>query len=234
MYQLFATPTWFNGWDLLFQVVSLVVALLISAFSFRIYRLHQNNKYAYFSFAFLLVAVGLLFKMGTSATLYFTPVRDAAAQMLRPLAGQQLQFSHLLYRSGFFLQMIPLLGAWLLIFFVSQKSRARLKKLYEVSQIALFIYLIVLISVVANFQYTIFYLTSAVILSLIVLNYYKSYLNSKNKNTLRVMFSFLFILVGNLFLIFVFVFEGFYAIGELFSMIGFLLLLSVYHKTVKK
>lgn len=234
MYQLYFTPGWFNGWDILIETISLIVALLIAADSLRMYRISKENRYGYFSFAFLLIALALFFKIFTSGILYFTPVRDVAADVLKPLAGPELSYSHLLYRAGFFLQMVPMLGAWLLIFFISQKPRQRLRKFYEVSQIALFIYLVLLISVVSNFKYFVFYLTSAVLLGLIVLNYYKNYLNTGNKNALKVIWAFLCILFGNLFFIFVFLIDKFYVLGEVFLLAGFLLLLYTYAKVKGK
>jgi hypothetical protein len=231
MFQLFTTPAWFNGWDIIFEAVGLVVALLIAAYSYRMYRVNDENKFAYFSFAFVLVAIGIAAKMFTSSVLYFTPIRDAAAAVLGPIAGPRLRYSALLYRGAFFVQMITMLGAWLLVFFISQKSRARLRKLYEVSQIVLFIYLVVLISIFANFQFVVFYLTSIVILALVVLNYYKNYLNTDgNRNAFRVMLSFMFILFGNIFQLFVFVHSLLYAIGEVLMLIGFITLLVTYMK----
>ncbi len=228
MFQLFSTPIWFHVWDVLFDVVGLVAALLIAAYSWKIYRLHDENKFAYFSLAFLLVAVGLVAKFFTSSVLYFFPVRDTVAQLVVPALGS-LDYSHLLYRLAFLIQMILMLGAWLLIFFISQKSRERLKKFYEVAQMALFVYFVVLISVVSNFQYFVFYLTSSVILGLIVLNYYKNYLNTGcNSNAFKVMLSFLFMLLGNLVLVFVFLFPQIYVIGEALILLGFLLLLYTY------
>ncbi len=234
MYRLFYTPVWFNGWDILFEAVGLVVALLIAGFSLRIYLLSRENRFAYFSLAFALVALGLFFKSLTSGILYFTPIRDVAAEVLRPVAGSGLGYSHLLYRGGFFLQMVSMLGAWLLIFFISQKARNRLRKFHEITQIALFLYLVVLVSIVANFKYFVFYLTSAVLLALIVLNYYKSYLNTSNRNTLRVMASFFFILTGNTFFVFVFLAESWYAVGAVLQLIGFLLLLSTYYNIMRR
>lgn len=235
MLQLFFTPTWFNGWDLAFESISLLVALLISAYAWRVYRINKENRYMYFSFAFLLVALGFLFKIFTSGIVYFTPIRDVAAEVLRPVAGQRLEYSGLLYRAGFFMQMLPMLGAWLLIFFISQKSRARLRRFYEVSQIALFVYLILLISIVSNFKYFVFYLTSAVLLGLIVLNYYKNYLNTnRNKNSFRVMVSFLLIFLGNIFFIFVFLFKKLYVVGQVSMLLGFLLLLYTYMKVTRR
>ncbi|MBS3126872.1 hypothetical protein J4228_01765 [Candidatus Woesearchaeota archaeon] len=234
MYRLFFTPGWFNGWDIIFDAVGLLITLLIAAYSWRMYRVNGDNKFAYFSFAFLLVGLSFLAKIVTSGILYYTPVRDVAADVLRPVAGQRLELSQLFYRAGFFLQMVTMLGGWLLIFFISQKSRARLRKFHEVTQIALFLYLVLLISVVSNFKYFVFYLTSGVLLGLIVLNYYKNYLNTnRNANAYKVMLSFLFILIGNFFFIFVFLAQSFYVIGELFLLLGFLLLLSTYRKVVR-
>lgn len=235
MFRLFSTPGWFNGWDIIFDIVGLLVAFSIAAYSWRIYRINNENKFAYLSLAFILLAFGFFFKTFTSSVLYYTPVRDAAAEVLRPVAGKGLSLSLIYYRAAFFFQMVSTLGAWLLMFFVSQKPRSRLKKYYELSQIALFVYLLLLISVIANFRYSVFYSTSIVLLSLVVLNYYKNYLNTnKNKRTLAVMISFLFILIGNISFAFVFLSQIFYALGEVLTLVGFLILLFTYQKITKR
>ena len=234
MFQLFFTPEWFNGVDVVFDVVGLVITLLIAGYSYRIYKLHGENKFGYFSLAFILVALGLFFKSFTSSVLYFSPVRDGVLELLRPVAGAKLSLTHLYYRASFFLQMASMLGAWLLIFFISQKSRARLRKYHEVTQIALFMYLVLLVTFVSNFRYTVFYLTSAVLLGLIVLNYYKNYLNTQNKNTLSVMYAFMLILLGQLFFIFVFLSESLYVVGEVLMLLGFLQLLLTYVRVRRK
>ena len=156
-FSLFATPGWFSGWDVLFEFISLIVALSIAGYSWKLYRFNGESRYAYFSLAFVLVALGLGFKIFTNIIQYYTPVRDVAADVLRPLAGPRLRFSQIFYRGGYFLQMLSMLGAWLLIYFISQKPRQRLKKYDEVTQIALFVYLVLLISVVANLKYFVLY-----------------------------------------------------------------------------
>jgi hypothetical protein len=234
-FRLFLTPGWFNGWDVIFSVIGLLIAFLISAYSWRLYRVNKENRFAYFAAAFLLVAISLFFKTFTSSVLYFTPVRDVAADVLRPVAGTGLSLARVYYRAAFFFQMISMLGAWLLLFFISQKPRARLKKFYEVSQIGLFVYLLLLISIVSNWRYSVFYLTSAVLLGLIVLNYYKNYLNTdKNKSAFNVMLAFLFIFAGNIALIFVFLYNKLYVLGELLMLVGFLILLFTYQKVTKR
>ncbi len=235
MYQLFFTPSWFNGYDLLFEGISLIVALLIAGYSWRIYQLSRENKYGYFSFAFLLIGLSLLFKGFTYGVLYYGTLRETVAVALSPAVGASLQFADLFYRAAFFLQMVVMLGAWLLLFFVSQKSRERLHKYYEISQIALFLYLILLISIVSNFKFFVFYLTSAVILGMTLLNYYKNYLNTgKNKNARLVLVSFFFMLLSNLSFVFVFLRDIFYVLGEVFLLIGFLLLLYAYRQVGRR
>ncbi len=234
MFRLFFTPGWFNGYDLLFNSIGLVVALLIAAYSWRIYRFHQENKFMYFSLAFLLVSVSLAFKIFTSGVLYYYPVRETVYQVIGPAAGPGLKYSALFYRAGFFFQMASMLLAWLLIFLVSQKSRARLTKFYEVSQIGLFVYLLLVVSVISNFNYKVFYLTSSVLLSLIVLNFYKNYITTRKTSTLKVMSAFLFILAGNLISVFVFLQNGSYVVGEVLTLMGFLILLQTYRQVMRR
>ena len=235
MFRPYYTPVWFNGWDIVFEGIIVLIALLIAAYSWKAYKLNKENRFAYFSLALLLIALGIGLKIITGAITYFDPARDAALETLRPLAGEHLEFTPLLYRTGFFLQMVPVLGALLLLFFISQKPRDRLHKYHEVSQIALFAYLILLISVVSNFKYFVFYLTSAVLLGLITLNYYKNYLNSdRNPNTFRVMSAFLILLASNLFFVFVFLIEEFYVVAELLMLAAFLVLLYTHYQITKK
>ncbi|PIN88044.1 hypothetical protein COV12_00615 [Candidatus Woesearchaeota archaeon CG10_big_fil_rev_8_21_14_0_10_32_24] len=238
MFTLFSTPTWFNGYDLLFAAVNLVIALLIAGYSWKIFKINKENKFGYFSFAFILIALAHIFKLMTQGLLYYSPWRSVATQIVAPVVGMAqngVHYSDIFFRTGFFLSMITMLGAWLLIYFVSQKKSGRLNSYYEISQIGLFVYLVGLISFVSNFKYSVFYLTSSVILGMIVLNYYKNYLNTnKNRNAVKVMSSFMLLLFGNISFIFVFINESLYVIGELFMLLGFLLLLYTHHKVTHK
>ncbi|MDP3698142.1 MAG: hypothetical protein Q8R47_01005 [Nanoarchaeota archaeon] len=234
MFRLFFTPGWFNGYDLLFDSIGLVVALLIAAYSWRVYKFNRENRFMYFSLAFLFVSVSLAFKIFTSGVVYYFPVRETVAQVIGSAAGPRLKYSALFYRAGFFFQMASMLLAWLVIFLVSQKSRARLTKFYEVSQIGLFMYLLLLVSIISNFDYKVFYLTSSVLLSLIVLNYYKNYITTRKNSALKVMAAFLFILAGNLISVFVFLQDGSYVVGEILALVGFLILLQTYRQVVRR
>tara|TARA_Y100000310_G_scaffold327329_1_gene393510 strand:+ start:105 stop:827 length:723 start_codon:yes stop_codon:yes gene_type:complete len=237
MYQPFYIPTWFQGWDILFDGIGLIIALLIAGYSWRVYRISSENKYAYFSLAFVLVGMGFVFKMLTQGLVYYSTLRSSAQVILAPVVGMAqtgINYSDLFFRGGFLLYMVTMLGAWLLIFFISQKKEGRLKKYYELSQIGLFVYLVILISVVSNFKYFVFYLTSMVILGVVVLNYYKNYLNAnRSNNSSLVLISFLLILISYFFFVFVFLWNQLYVLGEIFMLGGFLMLLYTYRKITK-
>ena len=150
MFRLFLTPEWFEGVDLIFNAVSLMVAMLIAGYSWKVYRISKENRFSYFSLAFVMVSFSLLMNIITQGLNYYTPWRDTAAAILVPIVGaasRGASYSELFYRSGFFLSMVGMLGAWLLIFFISQKRTGRLKRYYDVSQISLFVYLILLICI---------------------------------------------------------------------------------------
>lgn len=234
MYKLFLTPGWFNGYDLIFEAIGLIICLLIANYSWKIYKFGKENRHAYFSLSFLLVAGSLFVKIFTYSIFYFVKFRETATAPLQMLVTQGTVYANLLYMVAFFLQMSLMLSGLLLLFFISQKERSRLKKLYEVSQMSLFVYLILLIAIIANFKYVIFYTTSMVILSLIVLNYYKIHLNNpKNISILKVMFSFISLLIANIFFSLMFFSPMLYFAGELFLLLGFLLILKTYYEVMK-
>ncbi len=235
MFALFTTPSWFNGLDLIFDAVALVIALLIAGYSWRVYKISSENKFKYFSFAFVLISCAFVFKLITFGVLYFHPLRETAHQVLLPVTQSRVSIMDLFYRGGFFLEMASFLGAFLLLFLVSQKSRARLHRFHELAQIGLFVYLVGLIAVLATFKYFVFPLTMTVLISLIVLNYYKNYLNSdRNSNSYLVMIAFMFLLLAQLFFTFLFVSDVFYFFGEAFLLLGFLLILYVYRLVTTK
>ena len=234
MPQLFNTPLWFNGLDLIFASVVFIIALLIAAYSWRVYNITREKRFSYFSLAFILISLSLLVQVITSSAVYFEDVRVAADTILRQAIGADREYSTLFYHAGFFLEMASLLGGLLLIYLISQKARERLKKFDELTQMALFVYLILLISFVASFKYVVFYLTGAVLLGLIVLNYYRAYLTTEKRNTYLVMSAFLMLFMSYISFILIVFLPEFYIIGQLFQLLGFMVLLYTYNKITRR
>ena len=231
MFTLFEIPTWFAGFDLALDTIAFLITLVISSYSFKLFKLNENRKFGYFSLAFALMSLAFLFKLVTYGIVYSSASQVVAATTIEAVTGMggvNLSLRNLLYRTGFFVQMAATLGSLLLLFLISQTSRDRLTKFYEVSQIGLFSYFVILLSIVSTFKYTVFYLTSFVLLSLIVLNYYKNYLTKKSANSLRVFVAFICLMIAQFFFIFVFAANWFYFVAEIFTLIGFAIIAAVY------
>ena len=54
MFTLFETPAWFAGFDLALDTIAFLVTLIISSYSFKLFRLSKESKFGYFSLAFSL------------------------------------------------------------------------------------------------------------------------------------------------------------------------------------
>ena len=81
VHPLYIGPGWFFGVDNIVNIFSILVCLLIFLFGYKVYRLTLNNNYKVFSYAFLLICVSYIFKVGTLAALYF------ATNNITPLEG---------------------------------------------------------------------------------------------------------------------------------------------------
>ena len=71
------------------------------------------------------------------------------------------------------------------------------------------------------------------LLSLVVLNYYKNYLNNGNKNTSQIMVAFLLVLLGHLAFVFLEWVPGLYAVGQVLQLAGFITLLYTYMRITR-
>ena len=237
MFTLFETPVWFAGFDLVLDVIALLITLVISSYSYKLFKLSEDRKFAYFGLAFALMSVAFLFKLGTYTVIYFSITKTIVGNTVGTVTGLQdvtITLRNLLYRLGFFVQMAATLGSLLLLYLVSQKSRDRLNKFYEVSPITLFGYFVILISVISTFKYFVFYLTSFVLLALIVLNYYQNHLLKKTKNSKRVLIAFSCLFVAQFFFVFIFAVNWFYFVAEVLSLLGFSIIAYVYIQVSRK
>ena len=66
MLKFYFSPEWFHGIDSIFEIVSIIVALLIALYAYKIYKFSKVNKYKFFSWAFLLIAIAYIFKILTN------------------------------------------------------------------------------------------------------------------------------------------------------------------------
>src|SRR3990167_7672830 len=72
------SPKWFYGFDSIIEFIAVIVSILLVYYSYRCFRLTKENKYLYFSTAFLSITLAFIAKIiGTSAIYKPTITRTA-------------------------------------------------------------------------------------------------------------------------------------------------------------
>ena len=210
-------PEWFYGIDYIFDLVSVIVGMLISYFSYRTYRYTSQKKYFYFSASFFLVALAFVGKILTTIPAYSSILKVdkvSVVTVTRHMIGKVGWINQF----GVSLSRLVMLLAFLLLVLVSLKIKD--KKL-----IALFVYFLIISTTFVSQHYIVFHVTLLLLLMTLYVNYRKNYLRVKSSTAWIVMNSFLLLLISQLFFIFAGLVDYFYVIGEGVQLFGYLILL---------
>ncbi len=225
MLRILFSPNWFYNYDILFDIVSAAVTLILAAYVSKIYRYTKEERYRFFSLSFLLIALGFVAKSLTNFGIY-EPVEMTRQIGLVMVSYTASQYSNLPFVLGFFLyrffQLLGLSGLFLVLF----RYHGRKELLYV---IGLFILLVCIYSWSAYF---IFHIVALLILLFIFLEYWRMYRKRHKTNTFWIAASFLGILISQLLFIFVFAATTFYAVAETLQLIGYGILAYVYYRIV--
>lgn len=205
----------FHGIDSLFEFLVIIVASIITLYSYKVYKLLKNKKFKYFSLAFLFIAVSFTFKILSNLTIIH---RIAITNLDTVIViTSQFQYMKLVQFISFILyKTFYLLGA-LFLFFIATKTKKQNK--------FMFIYLSLLVIILSIFMNFIFYLTLVFILTFLTSYYYENYKKNKLTNSLLVFLGFFLISISQLVLIFSGLNPFIEIIGDVLMLLGFLVLL---------
>jgi hypothetical protein len=210
-------PTWFYGIDYIFDFVSVIVGLLISYFSYKTYRYISQKKYFYFAASFFLVALAFIAKILATIPVY-------SKELAVETVGLVTVTSHVINKVtwinqfGVSIARLVMLFAFLILVLVSLKIKDK-------KVIALLVYFLVISTTLVSASYVVFHITLLLMLGILFLNYRGNYLKIKSLNAKMVMYSFLLLLISQVFFIFEGLIKHFYVIGESVQLIGYLILL---------
>lgn len=223
MIRLVYSPDWFFGKDLMIDVISLVVLLLISVFAVKCYKINKNKGYLNFSIAFSLMALSFLFKILTNFTIYYTSFVE----------NESLELVTLAYRAS----NILLIGGFLGYFFFGLLGLLSLFLVYkrEIPREAMFlmVYFILLTTFVSMIYFCTFHLTSLIFLTFITATLIKNYKNNKSVTSKLLVYAFTIITASQLMFVFMGVHPLIYVIAETVQLIGYLVLFGVFFKIIK-
>lgn len=225
MIQILYTPKWFNGHDILIEMIGVFVLLLISFFSYKYYKLNKSKNNLYFSISFLLMSIGLMFKILSNFSIYYITSEVANIGFVE-ITYQSLTSVNTLFFIGFFLyRLITLLGLYLLYLIYSEKESTSTK--------ILILFLLISSTYFTQAMYYVFHMTCLILLLLITNRYYLNYLKNKIFSAKLLFISFLMITLSHLLFIFVLPFPLIYVFAELIHLFGFIGLLMTFILVVK-
>ncbi|MBI4151564.1 hypothetical protein HY496_01225 [Candidatus Woesearchaeota archaeon] len=219
MINIFFSPHWFSGRDILIDIFSIIVLLTISFVTFRYYRLMKSHKkHLYFSIATILLALSFISKIVTNFTLYEQFYNTI---FLGPLAltFRTVHYSDTLFLVGTLIyRFLTLLGFYLLFRIYSEN------KLWYTD--VLIIYLLVIAMYFTSQAYYIFHLTALFLLLPLVWRYICNCRQTKDKAGKLIAWSFGTIAASQVAFILLSIDKIVYVLAEMIQFIGYVLLLS--------
>jgi hypothetical protein len=223
---LILSPHWFFGIDTFFDVFSVLTTLLISFYSYRMYKFSRKINYKWFSVSLLLISLGFISKILTSILMQFPPLLSitfGSFVVIYRIATQSNILFILGQLSYRFLVLVGFFGVYWLI----SKSK-------EKNKIPLILFLLFATTILSGYAYPAFSMAMVILLSHIVYYYSVNYKKNKNIKTALILCSFALLLLSQILFIFLFLDIRVYVASEIVQLAGYLLLLYSYYLLVKK
>jgi len=221
-------PKWFYGFDSVIELIAVIVSLLLVYYSYKCYKLTKENKYLYFSTAFLSLTIAFIAKIIGTLVLYEPPfmrteLGRSLYQAFNDIAPYNIDpVAFIMY---FF---FALLGFMILFLIISQLTWKNKRV------IVLLVYFVFLATWISAIYYQFFYLTSFVLLLLITYSYYHNYMKVKSQKARFVLIAFSILLVSQAFFVFVIYSRIIYVLAEVLQLFGFVYLLIPFILIFKK
>ncbi len=211
------SPQWFQGIDSIIELLSLIVAFMISFMGYKVYKLIKQKKYAYFSTAFFLIGLSYIFKIISELAIY---VKEVQHKIIGPFLFSQTVLEPVTWIHVYSHATFRLLSAFAILILLAVALNITNKQ-----TLLLFTYFIAAITLISNYAQFIFHLTQAVMLGILVLHFYDNYNKNNTKHAALVAVSFLGMLISHTLFIFMMYDPAIYAIGEAFHLAAFATLL---------
>ena len=222
------SPKWFYGFDSIIESIAIIVCILLVYYSYKCFKLTRENKYLYFSTAFLSLTFAFIAKIiGTLAIYKPTITRSALGSSINQ-TFTSLTPSYINALAFVVYIFFTLLG-FMILFLIISKLRWNNQRV-----IALLVYFVFLATWISVIHYQLFYVTSFVLLSLITYSYYNNYKEIKSEKARFVVIAFGMLLISQAFFVFVIYSRIIYVLAELIQLLGFVYLLIPFILIFKK
>ena len=204
-------PTWFLGYGLVFELAFAIITLLVSIYSFKIYRLSGQRQSKIFGTAFLFFSLSYLIQFFINVSI----LSELSERIISVIEFQNIVtlnslaiFSHMIF---FTLGLVTL-------------SYMILNVKNDWIYIGFMIASVLIIFFSAD-KINFFYVLSSTLLMVISAHYLKNYMEKKHKRTILILIAFVFLLFGHIHFIFLMNHSTYYVIGNFLELIAYVLIL---------
>ena len=217
------SPNWFSGIDSLLEITVILISIVISYYSLKVYKYFNINKYKYFAFTFVLFALSFISKI-ISNLIFIVPTKREITSGVFYVFYTTYQKLDYIEDISFFIHKLSLLTSFLILFLIITKEN-------KIETILTFILYVIILSFLINnyFLFNIVIITNSILLFLI--NYNKD--SNNNKNSGLTLFFLIFSISHILFFLAV-QHSIFYFLGEVMLISSFIILLFDLIKTFQK
>jgi hypothetical protein len=217
MITLVFSPQWFNGIDILFESLAVIVTLLIGLTAWRYFRFSGFDRYRYMALSFWALSVSFLAKIATNFVMYY---KETVKSSIGPalIKYNLVQKSNFFFQAGYDIHRFLMLLSFLGIYWLVSKSHDQEHKW-------IMIMMLFIITLFSFNTYFVFHITAALLLFFITLRY-RVQSKKKHLNHAYLNFSaFIILLISQIIFAFVLLNSVLYVIAEVMQLLGFIIFL---------
>ena len=224
MVKIVFTPDWFLGKDIIIEFFSLMVLAILSILAIKSYKLKKNRGLFDLGIGFGLIAIARLASIFTKLVLYYDskPVQALGRAII---TSQVVSSVDIFYYAGFFFYSFFTLMGLFTIYKIPQKK-------FHIEDYILVTYFVLILSLFNKEFFYLFHLTAFLLLTLIVVNYFKVYKDNRFMNTRILIIAFSILALSQL--IYILSKVGiFFALSNVMELISYTILLFLVIKIIK-
>ena len=211
MSTIFMSPSWFFGYDILFELFYFIIAIVISLYALKVYKTTGQKLAQYFGYGFLFVAAAYLIQ-SVSNYLVYSKLNSEVCQLAN------FSSVSIVDAIGTYAYILLMITGWVVLLFVSLKSD-KSRTLWILLSVS-----IIAIMLSKNPMY-VFYLLSSIYLAFIAWHFIENYLRNKQTMTLSVALAFIFLWFGTFHFLISVDHQLFYVIGHILEFLAYMMIL---------
>ena len=212
MVSLSLVPSWFFGYDIVLELAFAIITLIVSIFSFKIFKLTKQRQLKLFGISFLFISLSYFVQSFVNFAIVIK-LNEEICRIIKVITVNTWN------TFGIYAYVILFVAGLITLAYMTFKVNNN--KIYL---------LLLMVSVFAllispNTLY-LYHIISSILLTFIVLHYFKNYIKRKQLKTLLVLSAFIFLLFGRVHFILSVNHGLYYILGHFLELFAYLLILT--------